>query len=1041
MKRFVVVAALSVLSLSPRGRADDFKLAPAVALEAEDFHVESGWKVVHNGDGNYMVDVVGFNHISGERLLCVDGKSDDASAFMDFTVPETGKYRLWARYEYPGFCEARFHVVLQQDGKTVLDQGMGAKDGLRYGLGDPVAKAQHDQSWGPEGLYEEGVTTPELKAGKARVYLRSAAQPQEPGRAAGRHIDFVYLTRDLDDAWRKHYVQQTNLYPILDAFRDTRGPRWEARFTNRGDKPADYSIAHVYNRLPWGVSEPVTARGVAPGAASAWVGLGLQDTCHFGLTRFVSSGQPFDVEVRPAGGGEVECKLSGPSPLQVYLPPYPGKGDKPITPVEEIDAVLKELRDAPAPGKKPTKPLCYGGWMPVGLDDAYGRKYAELYAALGFRSLHPALTGPDVLKNLAAVGVPPTKSWDVGGYRNPPTPANIAAAKKELTRTVMQPYLHSFDYGDEIDFSEWVGMMAQEEIDKAAAEGRKVTKEDVLSLRWRDWLKANRPDGKAIDYWPEKWGAFDAAKMRPDSGAAVAATNPKLYVDSLLFYDDVAIRFAADGAKQVRAAFGDDVLTGCNYSNHPLYYPNSSAYIRWFRGGAADLGRHSDFFWEVAQPGPMVNGYVAEYFRCGMRDNPKAVLRQYTMPHSPGNTDASFRRSVYTHLAHGARELDFFGVGMNECFTENHIDHRDHDRYRALRDAIYSVGLVEDLLPESHAVASPVALLVSDSTERWDFAGVATDGAGRSVFGPDFRKIRLNSHIDRLGLWTALTFLGASPDLLVEADVNAKALKDYKVLALVGDSLPPALAPALEAWVREGGVLLADANAGRFDEYHRPTPAFLNLFGLDVRRTEEHETFFRPRQELPFLKPQATVAGPGWEMPALATEEHIVPAKDVEVLAKFKDDDGAAVTERRLGKGRIFYAAALPGVAYLWSALQPPAVPDRGPTAHSVPTAFDAGARALLQMVLKEASVEPSIVAEPALIDARLLKAPKGYILPVANYQDKVGGKVTLTVAVGEPIKKVTSAYQGELPVKQEKGRVVIELPALGYGDLIRLDP
>ena len=114
-----------------------------------------------------------------------------------------------------------------------------------------------------------------------------------------------------------------------------------------------------------------------------------------------------------------------------------------------------------------------------------------------------------------------------------------------------------------------------------------------------------------------------------------------------------------------------------------------------------------------------------------MRDNPRAVLRQYTMPHSPGNTDASFRRSVYTHLAHGARELDFFGIGMNECFTENHIDHRDHDRYRALRDATYSVGFVEDLLPESHAVASPVALLVSDSTERWDFAGVG-DGRGRA---------------------------------------------------------------------------------------------------------------------------------------------------------------------------------------------------------------------------------------------------------------------------------------------------------------------
>ena len=29
----------------------------------------------------------------------------------------------------------------------------------------------------------------------------------------------------------------------------------------------------------------------------------------------------------------------------------------------------------------------------------------------------------------------------------------------------------------------------------------------------------------------------------------------------------------------------------------------------------------------------------------------------------------------------------------------------------------------------------------------------------------------------------------------------------------------------------------------------------------------------------------------------------------------------------------------------------------------------------------------------------------------------------------------------GELPVRQEKGRVLIELPALGYGDLMRLDP
>ena len=153
MKRFVVVAALSVLSLSPCGRADDFKLAPAVAVEAEDFHVESGWKVVQDGDGNYMVDIVGFNHISGERLLCVDGKSDNASAFWMLPFPKPVNIACGAlRVPRPSARRA-FVSSVQQDGKTVLDQVMGTKNSLRYGLGDPVAKAQHEPSWGPEGLY------------------------------------------------------------------------------------------------------------------------------------------------------------------------------------------------------------------------------------------------------------------------------------------------------------------------------------------------------------------------------------------------------------------------------------------------------------------------------------------------------------------------------------------------------------------------------------------------------------------------------------------------------------------------------------------------------------------------------------------------------------------------------------------------------------------------------------------------------------------------------------------------------------------------
>jgi hypothetical protein len=120
--------------------------------------------------------------------------------------------------------------------------------------------------------------------------------------------------------------------------------------------------------------------------------------------------------------------------------------------------------------------------------------------------------------------------------------------------------------------------------------------------------------------------------------------------------------------------------------------------------------------------------------------------------------------------------------------------------------------------------------------------------------------------------------------------------------------------------------------------------------------------------------------------------------------------------------------------------LQPPVVPDRGPATHSIPTAFNEGSRSLLQLILKAAHVQPLIEADPPLVDARLLKGTKGYVLPITNYQDKIGQEVTLRIQCDAKFAKATSAYHGELAVKKEKGRQVLTIPALGYGDVIRLD-
>jgi hypothetical protein len=1021
--------ALALAAAASPAPAQAFKLAPAVAVEAEDFTVESGWEVVRCGRGNYMVDAVGFNHVSGERLLGLDAKDDTASAFADVVVPAAGKYRLWVRYEYPAFCETRFRVVVEQGGK-VLDHVMGTKASPRYGFGDPVPRAQHDPAGGSEGLMDEVVSVGPLKAGKARLYLKGAAQPQTPGVAARRNIDLVYLTSDAADAWLAPYRRRTRLYPLLDAFRDTRGARWQARFTNRGDAPGDFHVAHVYNRLPWGYAEAASAH-LAPGRAGGWIDLAGQDTTHSSMTRFTGPGA-FDVEVRPAGGKGPVRKFSGSKAVGVYLPPYPGKGEEPTTPERAIDAILAALKRAKPPGKKPTRPLCYGGWVPLGQDNARGRKYAELYAAMGFRALHPAHSGPAALANLKAAGVPLSKSWMVTGYRNPPTKLYIDRARIDLQRAGLASELRFYDYGDEIGLGEWFLLLVDDEVARARALGKTLSPREVVARRWLEWLKAHRPRNRPLDYWLAAWGPFNLGQLRPDSGAAAAAGNPRLYVDSLLFYEDSAIRFAADGAKEVRAALGQDVLCGGNLSCHPFYYPHSTATIKWFRGGAADLARHSEFFWQAGQLGPMVNGYVAEHFRAGLRDNPRGVLRQYTMPHSPGNTDASFLRSAFTHLAHGATMLDFFGVGLDETLTENHIDHRDVGRFRALRDVTHCVGLVEDLLPAARPVPSQVALLVSESTERWDLAG-------HNPLGPDFRKTRLHFHLERLGLYKALTFLGSSPDLLLEEDVAAGRLKGYKLVVLVGDHWPEAMVRAVETWVKAGGTALATAGAGRRDPYDGPSEAWQRLAGLKTVATAQRATFLRPRQELPFLAPLGTVRGKGWAMPALATHERAAPAEGVAVLARF-GDGSPAVFSRAVGKGAVMHVSAHPGLAYLWSAVQPPAVPDRGPGVHAVPTRWDPGARALLAAALDSAGVKPAVAARPALIDARLLEAPGGYVLPLANYHDRVGQEVTLDVRAARKVVKAVSAYHGALPVRYAGGRVKLKLPALGYGDVLRLE-
>ncbi|MHB0937997.1 MAG: beta-galactosidase trimerization domain-containing protein [Armatimonadota bacterium] len=1049
MRLSLLLASCLLLALGAMAQ-QPFKLAPAVVTEAEDFTVEKGWRPIRIGEGNYAVDIIGFSHTSGERFLYLDAKDATASAYRDINIPQAGPYRLWARYEYMPFTEARFKMVVEQNGKVVAEKVMGAKANPRTCPWSDGTKLepQYDPPWGNEGLTEEPLDVPMLAAGPARLRVLGIEQPSIPGLTANRNLDVFYLTSDMQDEWRKH-APYNAWYGILPAIVDTLGARYEVQFTNRGDKPMNFTTGHTYNRHPWGSGDPDAGiNNLAPGATSAWLPMSKQDVSHSSMARFTPSfKQPFTVVVRPVGGQVEETVVSSGEWAGIFLPPYPGKGEKASSVTDEQERIIAALQATSAPGKLPTLPLCYGAsFLYHSEDNAYGRNYAQMCYLLGIRNTGFPVDDPErglmAKTNLAKHGLGPTKSVLAMEYRLPPTDANIARYKELLTKSGALPYLRTFDYGDEISFSEWFGLLT--EAKRIEQNNPKLTVEEMTLPLWQAWLKEHHKGFKPADYWRAEWGKLDVTKLRPDASAEAAAEKPRLYVDSISFYEDVSIQFVAKQAQKVRAELGQDVLTGCNWSGYPYYYPHSAMYVKWFREGAADYGKHSEYFWQLGQVTPMVNGYFSEHFRAGTRFNPKAIIRQYTMPHAPGNTSASFRRTAFTHIAHGCKGLDFFGIGMNETFTENYIDHRAADRYIDVRDITHSLGLVEDILETSQVVPSKVALLVSESTEKWDHAKIGNDHLSPAK-ARDFRQDRLTYHQERVGLYTALTFAGSAPDIVVDEDLlDPKIMNGYKVLFVVGDSLPVETTKALDIWVRNGGTLIATAGAGRYGAYREANPALQKLLGIQSRTIKERDTFMRTSQELPFLKPITQVAGKGWQFPALAIEERVKPVKGVLPLATFADDKSPAVFFRPIGKGRVYYMATLPGLAYLYTGLTTPEiwVPDRGPGAHREVTTYDKSAALLLDTLLANAGVQPQIISK-GYLDTRLIRGKGAFILPIANYNKPDDRPVTITVrppADAGTLVSVESAFCKQVPAKTDNDAWVITLPKLGYGDMLRIN-
>lgn len=1003
-----------------------------VLLEAERF-VGDGWRAIAVGEGNYMVDAIGASHVSGGRLLHAEAGAIGAMARAILAVPGAGRYKLWARYEYPYPTYAvPFEITVEQAGSVVFQRTYGLPESIRLWFFRRPDAPWQDFENGVEGLVAEGYVL-DLEDGPAEVTIRAVGADVE---IADRNLDALLLTDDVGDTFRQ---RGDRLYPLLDEFGRAAAGRTWVRLTNPPDSGifARFTVQYTINRSPW--RTPIlhvgreglagggeAARPLASGEATPWLDLSCLDTTHDGhlqILREGTRGIAVTVEVASAPDDSailrrLEYAEAEGNRLLLNVPPYPAEEpDRILTGEEVLEALLAGLAtSSPPDGRAPARFLVYAtmgdGWE-TGLDarTRIMELSRRLFGALGPSAptvLRPSQAGParELMRQLGRETPP---SFLYGRYRWFPSDDAIVEAERDLGAAGAGSLLRGFNYGDEVKLDDWLPKDGRDEA-------------------FRAWLHAAGAEPRP--YLPpgtdtQAGPAALWSTVHLDDDPAHARANPRLYVDSRQFLQDWAIERLASQAANLRATFGDDVIFGANYSPGAYFWPFVAQWVRLFQAGGATRASHDDYWWQVSEMGPESTGYLLDAFRDGLRGR-RGAIQPYVMPHSPGNTDRDVVLGLATALIHGATSIDLFNLGPEQSGTENYVSNRDPDRLRTIRDALYQLGAVEDLLLDGSRPRARVGLVLSESTECWELATPgqhAQLSAGLAVPSLVYAQ-------ERKFLWQALRHAQIPTDTLIEADLAAGIADDYDVIYMPASHLARDAAEALARWVEAGGTLVSVAGGGLRDPYDDPLEVLLPVFGLrGAGDVERFDTFFRPRVEVPRLAARDSVhldwpSGPR-DLPVLGVRQRLDPL-DGRALGRFADG-APAIVEHVYGQGHAILIGALPGLAYFQSGFpDPPPVPDRGPGQHMPLTAFRADLRELIVGWADGVARDWPVSSDP-LVEVGQWETATELLIVLAN-----GGaartRTRVRLAGVGPIATATHLGRGTIAVEQLGEDAILEV-------------
>lgn len=344
---------------------------------------------------------------------------------------------------------------------------------------------------------------------------------------------------------------------------------------------------------------------------------------------------------------------------------------------------------------------------------------------------------------------------------------------------------------------------------------------------------------------------------------------------------------------------------------------------------------------------------------------------------------------------------------------------------------------------------APVAILYSESADIW-LSGVGTFGAG------------LRS------LYLAYRHAGIPVQILTEDDCVAGRLVYTDMLVITVPNVADSAALAIQAWVKQGGVVIGTASGGLLNEFNRTSQIMTTLFGVvqaGIWRGNQdafNGTVDLIKQDLKFVDTLDLVTLAETSVAALRTHSSDVPplgktstmvvkgAKSIftrssatTVLATF-DDGTAAATRLAVGHGVAVYMGWLPGLSYF-----DPAIPvrpvDRGSTDenfnHFLPTTFNDVAKGFLTMPLLDrvnaSSVVPIWTSHP-LVEVGLITSPVGTVLPCVNWFGNSLKNFTATLATEVQFDKVSMAGGGPVQVSADRRSFTFDMSATADAVVLR---